>query len=98
MSPTVGTFDMLAEANWVIVPESKMLHAPLEHYPWATEPWVESGETVCGIAGRLDIPGIISRSSLERCPKCCHAFVLPQGFGSPKNDPACRLLLTTIVE
>lgn len=39
------------------------------------------------------IPGPSSRMGDMRCNKCCDVVGIPRGKGSPKNDPACRIIL-----
>ena len=50
------------------------------------------GITLCGLTGRLEIPGIPSRMGLQRCDQCCDLKGYPRGIGSPKNERAIREL------
>jgi hypothetical protein len=43
------------------------------------------GATVCGRAGRLDMPGVCSRIAAPRCKQCCKALGVPLGDGAPYN-------------
>ena len=42
---------------------------------------------------RVEIPGMFSRISMQRCKRCCDRNGLPHGNGSPKNDAECRRIL-----
>lgn len=44
------------------------------------------GVTLCGQAGRLHMPGIISRLAAPRCRRCCKLVGIPAGHGIPLND------------
>lgn len=43
------------------------------------------GETLCGRAGHLTMPGFFSRLGLSRCPECCRLAGVPEGAGAPYN-------------
>jgi hypothetical protein len=50
--------------------------------------------TLCGqTTPEAYLPGVASRLAAHRCDQCCHQAGLPEGDGSPKNDPSCRLIL-----
>ena len=44
------------------------------------------GVTACGLMDELHMPGILSRMSAPRCPKCCLAAGVPLGDGAPCNS------------
>lgn len=44
------------------------------------------GRTVCGVEGRLAMPGILSRMGLPRCARCCDFVGIPRGDGAPFNE------------
>lgn len=43
------------------------------------------GISVCGRERRWQMPGILSRLDLKRCPECCAALGIPRGDGAPFN-------------
>ena len=45
------------------------------------------GETVCGLVGKVWMPGFITRLAGTRCAKCCKLVGIPRGIGAPYNDP-----------
>jgi len=47
--------------------------------------WNVRGVTVCGIKGQLWMPGVVSRMGAQRCPACCKALGIPNGYGAPYN-------------
>lgn len=48
----------------------------------------------CGrTAAWVGIPGVFTRMGGQRCTGCCRALGYPAGKGSPKNEPAIRVLL-----
>lgn len=44
------------------------------------------GETVCGLEGRLAMPGVMARMGLPRCEECCRRLDISPGDGAPFND------------
>lgn len=74
-------------SRWLVLPRWGVLHRI------ATIEWDEpdekisgNGATLCGRTGRLNMPGILSRMGLKRCPKCCRLMGVPQGDGNPYNE------------
>lgn len=43
------------------------------------------GITLCGLSGRLHMPGIFSRMGRKCCSKCCRLMSIPEGYGAPFN-------------
>ena len=76
--------------------EAMVLHRVAEMHwnqTWGGEDFVRDrsliegyGRTVCGLRGRLSMPGIFSRMARRRCVVCCKALGLPLGYGAPFND------------
>lgn len=89
-SATVGEWRRIAEWDWVQVEPSVVLHAVATIENDADEEWYADGTTVCGIAGRMHIPGLFSRMGTKRCSACCEQTGMPQGAQSPKNVDECR--------
>ena len=85
--------------DWYVTKNHNRLHhavIPREAQAGIAEDWavLEPVRLRCGqLARGLWIPGFFSRMSLPRCIGCCKAAGIPPGTGSPKNDPAVRLLL-----
>ena len=73
-------------SRWLVLPRWGALHR-VASIEWEDPPDMigGQGETVCGRKGRLFMPGIFSRMSLKRCPRCCRMLGLPQGNGAPFN-------------
>lgn len=44
------------------------------------------GTTLCGLSGRLVMPGIFSRMGAIRCPECCKKMGIAEGKGNPFNE------------
>ena len=44
-----------------------------------------TGTAVCGVRGRLSMPGLFSRTAAPRCTACCDALGIPGGDGAPFN-------------
>ncbi len=96
----------IAEYDWLQDTSARddgRLHAPTEqiidHYAyywdhgeqyWETH---DSGPALCGRDGWWTIPGVGARLTATRCPACCSLAGIPEGAGSPKNTPECRVLL-----
>lgn len=74
-------------SRWLVNGQWKLLHR-IARMRWddGEEKISGTGMTVCGHEGRYGMPGIFSRMSLKRCPRCCGALKLPQGKGAPFND------------
>jgi hypothetical protein len=104
----VGTVDLAMDAahlreltrvDWVVSRSWNRLH----HVDLTDDQLIElEDETfvegplrlACGrLAASVSIPGPFTRMGADRCIGCCRATGLPQGVGSPKNDPACRQIL-----
>lgn len=99
----------IAEYDWLIdYTKDGDLKDPYLHGPGALivlhyDGWYEHGDNygeehgpapaLCGESGEWSIPGVGSRMSITRCPRCCELAGLPDGVGSPKNDDACRRIL-----
>lgn len=82
----------VVEWDWVVTKTSRVLHCPTV---WDDPDYLAQvvGETACGFRGRLYIPGVFSRMTLDRCERCCIKVEFPSGMGSPKNDDGCRPLV-----
>lgn len=77
-------------SRWVQCGKSRVLHRVRRiknPRAWKDYPCGE-GETVCGLAEKVWMPGFFSRLGARRCPKCCKALGIPKGVGAPFNDPA----------
>jgi hypothetical protein len=87
--------DILAY-DWAIRDGSRVLHhvAEITNADTADTDWYAIGRTSCGQEGEWSIPGISARMAMPRCDACCDATDFPRGIGSPKNDDACRALLS----
>ena len=95
-------FAAIIRADWCVSKSWNRLHA-LPHGPWTLEHWEDITwewalchpvRLACGrVAAMAFIPGVFSRMGLPRCVGCCRALGYPEGKGSPKNDPECRLIL-----
>lgn len=91
---------LIADYDWLRTPHGELLHhAKLtDEQHKECEDWggvYDDPVTLdCGrTATTVLIPGMFSRMSATRCPRCCAATGLPAGVGSPKNDDACREIL-----
>lgn len=75
----------------------KLIHAPVftpEERRFFSINLDGPGSTACGRhSDYLSVPGVLSRLSAKRCPRCCVAVGIPAGVGSPKNDDECRRIL-----
>lgn len=96
----IGTFLTYGKYDWYVTGrrDSKLHFAELneDHQSYIPANWCVpvSVRLACGrVAKQLHIPGMGTRMSMERCRGCCRALGYPWGVGSPKNDPACRVLL-----
>src|ERR671924_290640 len=71
------------------------LHVVSEADNYENDDWWTHGDgtTLCGVAGWLIYPGLLSRMSAPRCATCCGLIGIPAGTGHPKNDDECRALL-----
>jgi len=67
-----------------------LLHAVASTSNDCDEDWYGLGATECGLTGELTIPGMFSRMSASRCPRCCDVVGMPHGQQSPKNVNECR--------
>ena len=81
---TTSNLTWLLDATW-----EELHYAP----GFTVRKWkklVENGErpvrTICGDSIYATAPGISSRMSLVRCPRCCEALGIPQGNGTGLND------------
>lgn len=94
-------FIAIGRCDWYVTGTGGRLHwaepAVLEeHAAGIAMDWAvcEPVRLACGrTAGWLGIPGVFSRMSVMRCTGCCRVTGLPEGKGSPKNDPECRKIL-----
>lgn len=82
MKPKVITTDW--PLRWLVLPSWRRLHRV------ASVTFVDGqpagvGYTVCGLRGRLAIPGVFSRLGLPRCAHCCRMVGIPAGNGAPFN-------------
>ena len=89
------TFREIVAYDWVESRGGRMLHhLAVADWDDAERNWgANHGTASCGLQSMFWIPGIFSRMGAPRCKRCCRATGLPQGKGSPKNDPECRKLL-----
>ena len=73
-------------SRWLALPRSSSLHR-VASITWerADEMIAGEGETVCGLAGRMTMPGMLNRMEAHRCTRCCDALGIPRGFGAPRN-------------
>lgn len=90
MTPDELVSRELAEWDWVVTPSWRLLHAPKVFDDPSYDGFVEDGGTLCGRQGHLSIPGALTRMAARRCSHCCRITGMPEGTGSPKNDPVCR--------
>jgi hypothetical protein len=89
------------EHDWLLTKKSGRLHyaritpAQLEYLSeQGLLNWGGPLKLLCGIhILRVFVPGVLERMTTERCRRCCKMLKYPKGFGSPKNDPACREIL-----
>jgi hypothetical protein len=78
--------------RWLVVLETYDLLHRVSSIDWNNEstlvviPVGGEGETLCGQAGILAVPGILSRMGLPRCPECCRLAGVPEGDGAPYNS------------
>lgn len=85
-------FDWLVATHWTVLHHAALTSAQaddLEHEGNVEHVWLTCGR----LARTVMVPGILSRMSLRRCATCCKRRGIPQGWGSPKNDQACRAVL-----
>lgn len=90
-----------ARTSWLAAKNGRVLHAvrdadwtEIQRGDMALLWMVRRVRMACGQAAELvTIPGPFSRMNSPRCSRCCRATGLPQGIGSPVNDPECRKLL-----
>jgi hypothetical protein len=47
---------------------------------------------VCGYAGHMTMPGLVSRMGMPRCGHCCRALRIGGGPGTPANESALLVL------
>jgi len=80
----------IAEWDWVHLGTGLVLHAVGTVTNDADADWYGDGRTLCGRAGRMWIPGFVSRMGDRRCRRCCTLAGMPQGKQSPKNVEALR--------
>ncbi len=79
----------LGEWDWWVTDSGTVLHAA--EVDVGNSEVYGPGTTMCGRqCSFLAIPGMFSRMGARRCTRCCQKMGYPLGFGSPKNDPACR--------
>jgi len=92
-------FVAIGRLDWYVTRSWNRLHwADLSEEQQSDIPamWAVEGPVrlACGrTAAYLAIPGMFSRMGAMRCTGCCRALGYPPGKGSPKNDPACRVIL-----
>ena len=92
-------FEQFGRMDWYVTKNWNRLHwakLTVEHRDLVRRDWgvAASVQLACGrTAGGLWIPGMFTRMGAQRCIGCCRALGYPPGKGSPKNDPACRVLL-----
>jgi len=67
----------------MVLPSWRRLHRVAE-IEWEEETW-GMGVTVCGLRGRMDVPGFTNRLGMPRCRHCCNAVGVPPGDGAPYN-------------
>lgn len=93
MSRAESEFLDYIDLDWAQLPTGHILHA-CETFEGddGLVPVGGPGVTVCGVRGRLGIPGLFSRLGAPRCRKCSKKLGWPKGTGSPKNDTAIRYL------
>lgn len=89
----------LNDLDWVMSIRGNVLHRAILT-PQDDAELTETGSlpgwvgAACGRElGWVMVPGVGSRMGVPRCRRCCDALGYPHGNGSPKNDPACRVLL-----
>lgn len=76
-------------SRWLVLPTWRRLHrvarlaVPLDAFE---ESPVAHGQTLCGVFGKLAMPGILSRDGLQRCAHCCDRAGVPRGDGAPFNQ------------
>lgn len=68
-------------------PRGRRLHRVAEIVWWDGEMIRGDGVAVCGQRGFMAMPGIFSRMDAQRCPRCCRALGIPNGYGAPANQP-----------
>lgn len=91
------------ETEWLAVPSGagpQLLHhadltlmqlGELAAHELVDTPGAAALLLTCGrITPTVALPGPLDRHEMGRCPGCCANTGIPQGFGSPKNDPAAR--------
>lgn len=73
-------------SRWLVLPRWGVLHR-VASIDWRDDEMIcGDGETICGRRGHLHMPGVFSRMEGARCPKCCKATEIPEGYGSPFNE------------
>lgn len=72
-------------SRWLVNARWQVLHR-VSAIDWEDGEMISgAGVTVCGLKGRLTMPGLVSRMSLKRCTRCCRLLRIPQGDGAPFN-------------
>lgn len=77
--------------RWLVLPNWGKLHrvAETEGEDWEADGLIPigiQGVTLCGLVGRLAMPGVFSRMGLPRCAHCCDRLGIPRGDGAAYND------------
>lgn len=77
----------VAEATWGHLPDPNDPSDVFEPNGPNDEEMIEAmGKTLCGLSGRMAMPGIFSRMSAPRCPECCKQMGIAEGNGNPFNE------------
>ena len=94
MEDTKARYELIGSKPWEVV-DSQHATGRIQavFYRGREDAQAYHGTASCGLQTMFWIPGIFSRMGAPRCKRCCRATGLPQGKGSPKNDPECRKLL-----
>lgn len=72
--------------RWLVLPKWGRLHR-MDLIGWDDDDRIDGyGSTVCGLQGRLQMPGLFSRMVLPRCSRCCAWLGIPRGNGAPYNQ------------
>ena len=89
--PGTGHADQdLVDITWLTTVHGRRLHHATVEVPFDV---TTETTTACGRRLTVMVPGIFTRTGAQRCRRCCEATGMPDGTGSPKNDPRCRALL-----
>lgn len=81
--------DWLMPATWRVLHHAELTDQQCEDLADEGTLW-EPVTLTCGQqAASVSIPGVLSRMGKPRCRRCCGRLGYPEGYSSPKNDPAC---------